>query len=86
MIITDSGGVQKEAFFYKTRCLTIRDETEWIETIESGANKLISADSNSIVKEAKLILNSNTKVQFQDKPYGDGNAALDILTTIINYS
>ena len=86
LIITDSGGVQKEAFFYKTRCLTIRDETEWIETIESGANKLISADSNSIVKEAKLILNSNTKVQFQDKPYGDGNAALDILTTIINYS
>lgn len=86
LIITDSGGVQKEAFFYETRCLTIRDETEWIETIESGGNKLISADSNLIVKEAKLILTSNSKVQFKDKPYGDGNAAFDILTTIIKYS
>lgn len=86
LIITDSGGVQKEAFFYETRCLTIRDETEWIETIESGANKLVSANSNSIVKEARLILNSNNKVHFKDKPYGDGNAALSILNIIINLS
>ncbi len=54
-ILTDSGGVQKEAYFSQKPCLTLRDSTEWIETLETGANRLVGTDKDSILKAVNSI-------------------------------
>ena len=53
LILTDSGGVQKEAFFFKKPCVTMRDQTEWVETIEAGWNVLAGADKEKIPEKHK---------------------------------
>ncbi len=84
IIITDSGGIQKEAFFFKTPCITIRDETEWIETVELGYNKIVGANKSLILKTFRQFLDfklENTKI----KPYGNGRSAKIILNKIVNF-
>jgi UDP-GlcNAc3NAcA epimerase len=76
-VITDSGGVQKEAFFFGVPCLTVRDETEWVETVESGWNILCGANTDRIVA-AWLGLRGQSRPE-QGTPYGDGHAAEEIL-------
>lgn len=73
LIITDSGGVQKEAYFFKKPCIIVRPETEWVEIIESGAGIIADADSTKIT-EATAYFMSNPSIDY--KPvFGDGKAA-----------
>ena len=72
MILTDSGGVQKEAYWMKVPCVTLRDETEWVETVESGWNVLVGAKKEDIVATAQKF----TVPAEHDTVYGDGNAAI----------
>lgn len=74
LIVTDSGGIQKEAFFHKVPCVTLRDETEWVELVEAGVNILAGADKDRIIQGIsemieKKIDNSSSAV------YGRGDAA-----------
>lgn len=77
-IITDSGGVQKEAFFYGVPCITMRDETEWVETVELGWNRLVGADENAIVQSFEHLLTA-PRPSATVRPYGDGEASHRIL-------
>lgn len=74
-IVTDSGGVQKEAFFMKKPCVTMRDETEWVETVESGWNRIVGTDKNKILDCIVNFLPENE----QSDIFGDGHAADKIL-------
>lgn len=83
VIVTDSGGIQKEAFFHQVPCLTLRDDTEWVETISNGSNILTGANEKKIIKS----LNAAKKIQIkEDKntPYGKGNTAKKILKKLLS--
>ncbi len=80
IILTDSGGVQKEAWFMKKPVVVLREETEWVEIIENGNGILAGADTQRIVKAASEFLNTHTGA-FPDI-FGDGQAAHHILEVI----
>lgn len=73
LIMTDSGGMQKEAFFFGKYCLTMRDETEWVELVENKVNLLVGAQKQAIVKGFHNFV-SKPFIQV-DPLYGDGNAS-----------
>ncbi|MEP6957089.1 MAG: UDP-N-acetylglucosamine 2-epimerase (non-hydrolyzing) [Nitrospirota bacterium] len=78
VILTDSGGVQKEAFFYGVPCITMRNETEWVETVDLGWNRLVGASRTSIVSAVSERMQS-CREGVISTPYGRGRAANDIL-------
>lgn len=80
-IVTDSGGVQKEAYFLAKPCITMRDETEWVETVENGWNVIVGANTEKI-KDA--IENFNPTNQRKDY-FGNGTAALQMVELIKNH-
>ncbi len=81
LITTDSGGVQKEAFFYKVPCVTLRDETEWVESLEFGCNRLAPpATSDAVANCIREALDSQPS--FIRVPYGDGHAGEKILAAL----
>lgn len=77
-LITDSGGMQKEAYWMKKKCVTVRTETEWVETLHDNANTLIFDDLSGI-----NTLFMSEKPHFEDHLYGDGSAARQIIDNIL---
>jgi UDP-N-acetylglucosamine 2-epimerase len=89
IILTDSGGMQKEAFWLNTSCITLRENTEWIETIELGTNYLTATNPQKIVNTVNNILKNNKQIEQRMKqlpnPFGDGNASEKVLAFIKEY-
>jgi UDP-GlcNAc3NAcA epimerase len=75
-VITDSGGLQKEAAFFNKYCLTLRDETEWVELVEAKVNFLVGADQETIMNSfEKLNVGLDKFPDSVAELYGDGNAS-----------
>jgi UDP-GlcNAc3NAcA epimerase len=81
LIITDSGGIQKEAFFFKKPCVILRDQTEWIEMVENGNARLAGSNEKRIFQETMELLNKS-HFNYPDI-FGDGQAATFICTKIL---
>jgi UDP-GlcNAc3NAcA epimerase len=84
LILTDSGGIQKESFFAGVPCVTVRNETEWVETVEGGWNRLAGPEPENIVRAFHDAL----EFQTDGRPdfYGNGNASELILDYLLTYS
>jgi len=80
LVMTDSGGLQKEAFFFTKPCMTMRDETEWVELIENNFNVLVGADKNKIIDNFN---NHKFNADFNINLYGNGIAAKNIITELL---
>lgn len=83
VVLTDSGGIQKEAFYLESPCVTVRDETEWTETVDLGWNRLIPADTESIVSASLAAIDSRG---ITGSPYGKGDAASKIVEELLGGS
>lgn len=81
MLLTDSGGMQKEAYFLKKRCVTLRDETEWTELVELGCNILAGAEENIILSAVNKILSTNP--DFSGEIYGNGKSRVLIVDHLL---
>jgi UDP-GlcNAc3NAcA epimerase len=85
LIATDSGGVQKESFFYRVPCVTLREETEWIELVDIGWNYVVSFnDKNMIFQFIQDLLKSASIEKCNIQLYGNGNAATLVSRLLID--
>lgn len=80
LVLTDSGGVQKEAYFFGKPCVTMREQTEWVELVSCGANVLVGADQQKIV--ASVSTSMGKVIQDDGQLYGGGQAASRIADTL----
>jgi UDP-GlcNAc3NAcA epimerase len=82
IVMTDSGGMQKEAYFFKKPCVTLRDGTEWVELVEQGVNILSGTNVQNIYSGYREMMKKN--IDSQLSLYGRGNAGELIVSTIID--
>jgi UDP-GlcNAc3NAcA epimerase len=80
-VMTDSGGLQKEAYSFDKPCLTMRDETEWVELVKNGVNTLVGANKEKIISSFNNVI--NTETTFPKGLYGDAKAAEKIVDYLI---
>lgn len=83
VVLTDSGGLQKEAYFFKKPCITMRDQTEWVELLEAGVNVLTGSNGNKIMEAVWEM--KQKKLSFDQLLYGNGNAAAVIAEDLMKY-
>ncbi|MBD3842096.1 MAG: UDP-N-acetylglucosamine 2-epimerase, partial [Campylobacterales bacterium] len=84
LVMTDSGGLQKEAYFFEKQCITLRDETEWVELVDCGANTLVGANKEKILEAYK----NNSEFNKQNSKldlYGAGKASENIVNELLSY-
>jgi len=82
VVVTDSGGLQKEAFWVGTPCVTLREKTEWVETVRRGANILAGTSERNIVASVRMALARPKKLPRSPNPFGDGQASNGIVSAI----
>ena len=83
MIITDSGGLQKESYFFSKSCVVLREETEWVELIDANFNVLVGADTENILEK---VINYKFNKKFTSNLYGTGDATNKIIESLMNYN
>jgi UDP-GlcNAc3NAcA epimerase len=83
LVITDSGGVQKEAFFFQKNCITLRDQTEWTELVENGFNILVGSNKQKLLEAFGNM--TNMKSDFSIDLYGKGNASEKAAQAILKF-
>ncbi len=81
-VMTDSGGLQKEAFFFEKNCITLREETEWVELVEAGVNTLVGAERELIIAESNGCLAKSIR-KFNQSIYGNGKASQVIVGSLV---
>jgi len=77
--------LQKEAFWLRTMCITLRERTEWVETVELGANMLVGSDRQMIIRKVRKCLATDslqTRLRELANPFGDGNASVRIIEAL----
>jgi len=84
MVMTDSGGLQKEAFFFGKYCITLRDQTEWVELVEHGVNRVVGSDGDKILN-AYREFSSRQSANFDLNLYGQGMASKNIADHLLQF-
>lgn len=83
LVVTDSGGLQKEAFFFKKHCITLREQTEWVELVENGFSLLAGASSEKIIAAYQTLITRSS--DFSINLYGSGKASSIIAETLLKH-
>jgi len=82
MVMSDSGGLQKEAFFFAKPCVTLRDETEWVELVKNGYNTIVGANKDKIIAAFN---NQKFDLDFSMNLYGGGEASDNIAKDLLEF-